>query len=158
MERAKAIQYLDRHQWLIKAQSEGLSHDDSLLQLPFRANCFNWVLGHVIVHRDIMLDLMNQSPVLSPEETAPYIIESEPLAAEGDAVDFERLLELSRRSQERLKDTILNISDDLLKEIHNDERGTTIQDRIEFLIWHETYHLGQLEILRQLTGIDDAII
>jgi len=86
MERAKAIKYLERHQWLIKAQSEGLSHDDSLLQLPFRANCFNWVLGHVIVHRDIMLDLMHQSPVLSPEETAPYIIESEPLAAEGDAV------------------------------------------------------------------------
>jgi len=105
-----------------------------------------------------MLDLMHQSPVLSPEETAPYIIESEPLAAEGDAVDFERLLELSHRSQRRLKDSILNISDDLLKEIHNEERGTTIQDRIEFLIWHETYHLGQLEILRQLTGIDDAII
>jgi uncharacterized damage-inducible protein DinB len=158
MERAKAIQYLERHQWLIKAQSEGLSHDDSLLQLPFRANCFNWVLGHVIVHRDIMLDLMNQSPVLSPEETAPYKIESKPLAADDDAVDFERLLKLSLRSLERMKDALLNVSDDLLEEIHNEERGTTIQDRVEFLIWHETYHLGQLEILRQLSGKDDAII
>lgn len=158
MERTKTIQYLERHQWLIKAQSEGLSHDDSLLQLPFRANCFNWVLGHVIVHRDIMLDLMNQSPVLNPEETAPYKIESEPMTADSDAVDFERLLELSRRSLEKLKDAILSVSDDLLKEIHNEERGTTIQDRIEFLIWHETYHLGQLEILRQLAGKDDTII
>lgn len=158
MDRAKKIQYLERHQWLIKAQSEGLSHDDSLLQLPFRGNCFNWVLGHVIVHRDIMLDLMNQSPVLSPEETEPYKIESEPMTADSDALDFERLLELSDRSLEKLKDAIRSVSDGLLKEIHNEERGTTIQDRIEFLIWHETYHLGQLEILRQLAGKDDTII
>jgi uncharacterized damage-inducible protein DinB len=158
MERAKTIQYLERHQWLIKAQSEGLSHDDSLLQLPFRGNCFNWVLGHVIVHRDIMLDLMNHSPVLNPEETALYKIESEPVTADRDAVDFEKLLELSRRSLQKLKDAILSVSDDLLKEIHNEERGSTIQDRIEFLIWHETYHLGQLEILRQLAGKDDTII
>ena len=128
MERTKTIQYLERHQWLIKVQSEGLSHDDSLLQLPFRGNCFNWVLGHVIVHRDVMLDLMNQAPVFSLEETAPYKIESEPMTADSDAVDFERLLELSRRSVEKLKDDILSVSDDLLKEIHNDERGTTIQD------------------------------
>jgi hypothetical protein len=26
------------------------------------------------------------------------------------------------------------------------------------LLWHETYHLGQLELLRQLAGTDDALI
>jgi hypothetical protein len=34
----------ERNLGIIKAQTEGLSHADSLLQLPFRGNCLNWVL------------------------------------------------------------------------------------------------------------------
>jgi hypothetical protein len=29
---------------------------------------------------------------------------------------------------------------------------------LHFLLWHEAYHLGNLEILRQLTGKDDKVI
>ena len=41
------ITALGRNLDVIKAQTKGLSHADSLLQLPFRGNCLNWVLGHI---------------------------------------------------------------------------------------------------------------
>ena len=33
-------------------QTNGLAHQDSLMQLPFRGNCMNWTLGHVLLCRD----------------------------------------------------------------------------------------------------------
>ena len=158
MDKERANQTLDRHQWIIKAQAGELSHSDSLLQLPFRGNCFNWILGHVLVHRDIMLELLGESTLLGPKEHKLYGIESEPLTTEDDAVDFDQLLETARLSARELRDAISNASEDLFSSIFNEERGMTIQDRVEFLIWHETYHLGQLEILRQLAGKNDAVI
>jgi len=152
------IQYLERQQWVVNAQSEGLSHADSVLQLPFRGNCFNWVLGHIVVHRDMMLDLLNEPPVLSSVESEPYILGSKPLTSEQDVVELNKLLDLSRECLTRLTNAIKIAADETFDQIHNEERGTTVQDRVEFLIWHEGYHIGQLEILRQLAGKDDAII
>jgi uncharacterized damage-inducible protein DinB len=34
----------------------------------------------------------------------------------------------------------------------------TRAEHITFSIWHETYHVGQLELLRQLAGKNDKII
>ena len=34
----------------------------------------------------------------------------------------------------------------------------TLADWVAFLHWHETYHVGQLELLRQLAGTNDKII
>ena len=37
--------------WVVTNQTDDLTHDDSLLQLPFRGNCLNWILGHILVSR-----------------------------------------------------------------------------------------------------------
>lgn len=44
-----------RNTAIIKMQIEGLTHEESLLQPPFRANCLNWVLGHINVSRALAL-------------------------------------------------------------------------------------------------------
>jgi hypothetical protein len=36
---------------IIKRQTEGVSHEESLIQLPFRANSLNWILGHLVANR-----------------------------------------------------------------------------------------------------------
>ena len=41
--------------WVILKQVEGLTHEDSLIQPPFRGNCLNWVLGHIADNRNTML-------------------------------------------------------------------------------------------------------
>ena len=47
---------------VIKQQVDGLTHEDSLLQLPFRGNCLNWVLGHILVSRNRALTLIGDWP------------------------------------------------------------------------------------------------
>lgn len=42
----KLAPFFERIHWIIKQQTKGLAHDDSLRQRPFRANTMNWVLGH----------------------------------------------------------------------------------------------------------------
>jgi hypothetical protein len=45
-----------------------------------------------------------------------------------------------------------------LEAIADEENRRTLGERLEFIHWHETYPVGQLEILRQLAGMNDAII
>jgi hypothetical protein len=39
-----------------------------------------------------------------------------------------------------------------------DQRTTTVGQRVLGLYFHETYHVGQLELLRQLAGTGDKVI
>ncbi len=45
---------------IIKLQTEGLSQADSLVQLPFRANCMNWIVGHIVTNRHSVLKLLSR--------------------------------------------------------------------------------------------------
>src|SRR4051794_4037563 len=55
-----------RNVGIIKAQTAGLTHDESLLQLPFRGNCMNWVIGHILEGRNTILDLLGAEPAFDP--------------------------------------------------------------------------------------------
>ena len=37
-------------------------------------------------------------------------------------------------------------------------RGQSRWNRMEFMIWHEAYHIGQLEYLRHLAGSHEKVI
>jgi uncharacterized damage-inducible protein DinB len=154
----KLIQLYQRTQWIIAKQTEGLTHADSLLQLPFRGNCLNWVLGHILVYRDKVLELLGETPILSDSQTQLYRRGSEALTDGEAAVPLEKLLEALKQSGERLVAALGNVTAGRLEAIADEENQRSVGERIEFMQWHETYHVGQLEILRQLAGKNDAII
>jgi hypothetical protein len=154
----KLIQLYQRTQWIIARQTEGLTHADSLLQLPFRGNCLNWVLGHLLVYRDKALELLGESPILSESQVRRYQRGSETLTDGEAALALDTLLAVLRQSHERLVAVLGNVAADRLEAIADEENRRTVGERIEFMHWHETYHVGQLEILRQLAGKNDAII
>ena len=145
-------------QWIIDNQTKGLSHADSLLQLPFRANCMNWVVGHLVAYRDRIVGVLGQEPLLSEVETELYERGSAPITDGEKAVSFEKLLRLSNQSYKQITAYLEEASPNALEVIHNAEKQQTLADRLQALHWHETYHVGQLEILRQLAGTDDVVI
>ena len=153
----KLIQSYKINSWLINKQADGLTHDESVIQLPFRSNCFNWVLGHILVSRDQVLRLLSAEPVLSDEETALYESDSDPILTASRSAPFEQLLAAANESQSRIEAALQSASADQLNAHYSDGDGQTVADRIGGLHWHETYHLGQLEILRQAAGKDDKI-
>lgn len=148
------IRYFKLNYQVLRMQAKGLTHEDSLLTPPFRANCLNWVLGHIVVYRDRALVLLGNDPVWDEERAAPYNRESKPLLAQ-DAVPFDQIMADLKVSQERLAATLAELTaEDLERPV--DDR--TLAQRLTFDYWHEAYHTGQTELLRQLSGVDDKII
>jgi hypothetical protein len=145
---------------IIQRQTEGLSNAQCLLQLPFRGNCMNWVLGHIAGNRNSLLKAVGEKPIMTEQESARYGHGSEPVCADGEGViKLERLLSLLQRSQERIAVALPRLTDQDLAKMVKDHRGeVTLGNRLFFLYYHETYHTGQTELLRQLAGKDDKII
>jgi hypothetical protein len=135
--------------------AEGLSHEDSVVQPPFKANTFNWVMGHILVSRQRVLALLGQPTVMGVKESVRYESGAEPVTLET-AVSLARLLNALKESQEAIITGLENATDDLMEAIADKERQQTVGDRIAGLHWHETYHVGQLEILRQVSGEREA--
>jgi hypothetical protein len=146
-----------RNTGIVKAQTEDLTQADSLIQHP-NGNCLNWVVGHIIVSRDDMLELLGEPPASSAAER--YKRGSEPIAGEGEGVlPLSQLLELLDQSQARIE-TVLSRLDAAVfaRKSEGDERGRSIGQRAFFIYFHETYHVGQTELFRQLAGRDDKLI
>jgi hypothetical protein len=157
------IETLHTNQWIIGKQTEGLSHADTLLSLPFRGNCMNWVLGHIVEHRDWMLRAVDLPTHMAAEEALLYRRGSDPITVEN-AVGLDRLMAYLSLTKGQITDILDGASADFLKEVPEgrilleSHKGKNRLDRLQGLLWHEAYHVGQLEILRQLTGVNDRIL
>lgn len=148
--------YFSINHQVLHMQIDGLTHEDTLLEPPFRANCLNWVLGHIIAGRSTALAMLGAEPVWTKEEGAPYARESEPVAADT-ATPLEKLVADLDTAQERLDAALERISPEELALVAEGE-DRSLGERLSFSYWHEAYHTGQTELLRQLAGTDDKII
>ncbi len=151
----KLISSYETNRWLVQRFADGLSHEQSLAVPAFKTNNFNWVTGHIVVNRDRVLDLLGWPKLLSGEEALLYATDSSPATAET-AVSLERLLSLLDMSQEGISEGLRAVGQAGLAARPDNEGEQTVHEHIEGLHWHETYHLGQLEILRQVSARRDA--
>ena len=158
MDNQELLQTLQRHNYVIKRQTDGLTHEQSLLQPAFRGNCMNWVLGHMLEGRNGILQQLGQPAVLATPEDTFYKRESAPITSASPAVPLATLLTGLDESLVRIEQGLQSIAEEKMAIIINEERQTTLRASISFSVWHEAYHLGQLEYLRQLTGVNDKVI
>jgi hypothetical protein len=149
-----------RNLMIIHKQTKGLTHKDSLLQPGTRGNCLNWVLGHIAVNRVRLLDLLGEKSILSETETVRYKSGSEPIIADGEGIlRLETILEALEHAQGRLAAGLQRIAlESFIAEKQVDGRSTTLGEQVLGFYFHETYHTGQTEFLRQLAGTDDKVI
>ena len=145
--------------WLITHQARSVTHEESLLQLPFRANCMNWIVGHLVMERDFVLTLLGEEPVWAEEEYLLYRTNSKPILPGSKAVRFEKILKDLEISQQRILGALERLHPERLESPASiDGKDGPISTLIAGYHWHETYHCGQLEILRQLAGKDDKVV
>jgi len=143
---------------VVKSQAEGLTHEESLLQHP-NGNCLNWVVGHIVLSRDDILEVLGE-PRAAGTTVARYGRGSEPITGDGEGVlPLPQLLELLGQSQAHLEATLSHMdADALARKSESDERGRTLGQIGFFFYFHDTYHVGQVELFRQLAGRDDKLI
>lgn len=155
---------LNTNHWLIGKQMEGLTHEDTLLELPFRGNRLNWVLGHIAEHRDWMLRAVDCTTLMPAKEAMIYRRGSDPITDTSEVVQMETLMGYLDSAKACLTTQMESATEVFLSEKPSDgilmesQRDRTRLQRLQGLIWHETYHMGQMELLRQLAGKNDAIL
>jgi uncharacterized damage-inducible protein DinB len=162
-EPAPLIEVLGRNYAIIQRQCEGLTHADSLLQLPFRGNCLNWVMGHLTQSRERILKLFDLPTIWTDAEVERYQRNSPPVLSDGaDIITFERMMRDFECAHQQLHVRLSGSSvvelDQPGKEVVKGAGEMTTGEWVAFLLWHETYHIGQLEYLRQLAGKNDKVI
>ena len=142
------IHLIDR---IVKGKTEGLTHAESMLQLPFPGNCMNWNIGHILVYRMQYLGVIDGSSQPDPDEFAIYGAGSDPLTDSDKAIPLETLLERLGGSSEKVIASLEKMPAEKFAEVLDAESGTTVDDRLQFyMMFHEAYHAGQLELLQEL--------
>jgi uncharacterized damage-inducible protein DinB len=157
---AQLAKAFGRNTAILKMQVAGLSHEESLLQTPYNINCLNWTLGHILVYRDRALATAGGEPEFPGGELDRYQRESEPITGDGpDVLPLEQLVAALESSQEAIDAALGDLSDEQFStETEVDGRMVSTAQRLHFDYFHDTYHTGQTEILRQLAGSDDQVI
>ncbi len=144
---------------LVEMQTRGLAHADSLRQPAVRGNCMNWVLGHLLNNRNSVLMALGLEPVRADLQ-ARYQSESEPVTPDDDgAARLDDLLDGLRITQARLGERLARLDPAALQAPATlNDWAAPLDEVLLFLYFHETYHVGQLELLRQLAGTNDKVI
>jgi hypothetical protein len=132
----------------------GITEEEALGQ-PRGGNCINWLLGHIVLHRNLMLAELGQPAVWDDDAQRRYERGSEPIRAAGD--DVTPLTELRREFDRAhtLIETALREADPEVLTLVG-ERSSTAQ-RLQFLALHEAYHVGQIALMRRIAGHTGAI-
>jgi hypothetical protein len=145
---------------LMLKQLDGLSQADSLLQPQPGGNCLNWVVGHLVVNlADILTTLDGRLPADLPN-LEHYGFGSEPVLGEGPGVlNLSVLLESYAQLTTIIADRLAQMAEtDFDEEIEfyqgNNRRGYVAF----FFFFHHSYHIGQLEQLRNLAGRTEKVI
>lgn len=143
------IQDYEFHTMLIHRFVDNITHQESILQLPFEHNCMNWILGHIVTNRSHMLETVGAAHAWQEEVRALYHTETPPIKPESKSVQFETLVKYLDESVGLLKAALKNVSDEYLEETHSNYRGEkTRYAHVTSFHWHESFHIGQLEILK----------
>ena len=134
---------------LIQHLLEGVSDEQSLQQLPFEANCMNWILGHIISRRQSALEALGAGPLWDEDQLSRYRSGSEAIKSAEQAMAFHALKGDLERSMDMLEKVLQQADEELLDKIVANDRGEkTAAEHLEGFLWHETYHIGQLELLK----------
>lgn len=150
------VKDFERNRSILHSQSAGLTHADSLLQ-PVGGNCLNWTIGHIVVHRDKVIEACGGEPILALAQVERYTNESDPITQEGpDVVSLATLLDQLDRTQELLAQVIVDADLETIQTAN--DRDVPLWKRVHFWYFHDTYHTGQTEMLRGLAGYTDQVI
>lgn len=144
----------------INRNLDGITDAESRIKPP-AGNSLNWVLGHIVVYRGTILRMLGEAPVIPDEQAVPYRRGSTP--SDADVLqDLATLRGYYADSQQRLLPVLAAVSDDVLAEpvpepMNRPPLTGSVGDALLRLSYHESYHGGQIGLLRRIVGKEGAI-
>lgn len=159
------VEVFRHHAGMIRAvvgmNTEGMTQEDSLVKPAPAGNCANWVLGHLLCVYNNALGLLGQDRVLPAERLERYKRGSAPLGDAGEALDFAEMREAWSRTCDAVDAGLAQLSPDALDRpapfSPSNNPKETMRSLVSTVIFHQTYHAGQLGLLRRIAGKPGAI-
>ena len=143
------------------ANLENVSEEDALRQPEPAGNCINWVAGHVVRARAGILGLTGREPPFPADDYARYQRATAPVTAADGALELARMRDDFAATDEPLQAGLAALTDELLAApapfSPSDDPRETVGSLLVGLAFHEAYHVGQLGLLRRMTGAKGAI-
>jgi len=159
---------LEMEQDIIHLQTEGLSDADLLTQPPNGGNCMEWVLGHIADGLATILRVLDALPPENLPDLRRYRRGSAPILGPAAGLLGRRMIEQRQIQAKEALDMLQAAAQTRLAEMDEaafDEEIIIFGDQARrrgwwalFVLFHHSYHVGQLEILRNIAGKTDKII
>ena len=148
--------------YTIHRNMEGIDDEASLERVGAGGNCANWVLGHIVATRRRLLDHLGGEHPLSTERAARYVRGSDPLGPGSEALTIDELTRVLDATQDTIRE-LLPAQDDAFFEqqvpdLFDDQKTQSRGQQLATIIFHETYHAGQLGVIRHAIGREPAIV
>jgi len=158
---------IDNLSWLfaingnvMEVNTEGVTTEESLIRPTSGGNCIAWTLGHLLRSRQFLLTYIGKEWAFPTDKIALYQRGSS--GADFDQyIPLDELLKMWGETQGLLMEGIAALDEAKLTAeappLGDFARPDTLERRVLFLYFHETYHIGQLGLMRRLAGKEGAI-
>ena len=149
------VQYRFAHSAL-ERNLDGLSEGECLASPESGGNCINWIVGHLLSSRNGVHALLGLDPAWleSMGASDPYR-----RGASGFAVDRAVPLSALRGALGQSQTAVIAALEQISPERLAEQASETMSvgERLAFLGFHESYHVGQTGLLRRVLGKAGAI-
>jgi len=147
---------------VLRANTDGLSQEDSLIQPEPGGNCLNWVVGHLLQTYDgAILPLLGEAPVLGKEALARYNRGTPPLRDSAEALLLSDMLAAWDEAAKRVDAGLTRVSSERLDQSApfspRNNPHETVRSLLTIVLFHQAYHAGQAGLLRRMAGKEGAI-
>jgi hypothetical protein len=159
---AALIHQFSLSHWVIKANIEGMTHEDSVVQPQPGGNCLNWVVGHLVGARQFALQLVGKPATWNEASSERYRARgAEPIRNTEEAAPFSEIIDALDASQEPLLEGLRDITAEQLAEkapfSPTNNPDETVGSLLAGLSFHEAYTAGQTGLLRRLLGKEGVL-
>ena len=145
---------------VMRMQTDGVTHEESLIHPQPAGNCLNWVVGHLIAVYNNTLPLLEQESVASKEALAPYQRGTSPLD-DAQALPLAELLALWDTASARIDAGLATVPAERLDHAApfspTGNPNETVRTLLSTVMFHQAYHTGQTALLRRIAGKPGAI-
>jgi hypothetical protein len=138
----------------VKEHTNQIGHAESVHSPIAGVNCVHWIVGHLVVSRCNFSMLLEVPSIWDWSTCKLFIPGSTPTTETPEKIGFATLIADLDRTQSQLMAALEGATTADLEVVK--ETQTVGEELIEYAV-HESFHAGQLELLRRWLGKEDSI-
>ena len=141
--------------FVIRRNLDGVETEDAIIRVGEDGANINWIVGHILATRNVFIALLGGEPFWSDEQRARFASKSEVVVDAAQAMPLAQMVQTLEQSQEQLQALLGASTDEDLAAAPED--GPPLCIRLGGFAFHESYHAGQIGIMRRVIGLAGAL-